>query len=178
VPCVSDLASGTRAQFVFGLLAKTADCAPWQLLDSLRNSPDEGVAVETLHRALLRSGHRANARMLRLVLDVIPDALPDSTRALVKTVQVQGRFSLVSGLPGIYPDESVLRESDMLAVLRPLISAFALTEYARSSFTSSLVQRAFNELLRLAGSSVHAARALALLQTLSPALRSYAQPDS
>jgi hypothetical protein len=122
-PCISELTPGTRANFVFWLIADTAEITSWDLIQVLRAAEDSS-AHETLQRQLLCAGHRASVCMLRLILDVLPDALLDLRPMAIAATTISGRFTLMNGLPRIWVDDSVLRTSEMLAALHPLLSTY------------------------------------------------------
>jgi hypothetical protein len=180
-PCVSELAPGTRANFVFELVANAIESTSWKLLRLLRQEVEKSTTLELLQRELLRSGHRANARMLRMVLDVLPDALPDLRPVTTITTTGSERFSLMNGLPGIWVDDSVLRTSDMLSILHPLLSAYVLTGYSNGQAKSPLIQRVFQDLIELVYSRPQQVSTLEkvfhLLHSFSHIFRSYVRPD-
>jgi hypothetical protein len=179
--CVSDLAQGTKAQFVFATLARHANMLPHILLDMTRQRYED--ASDALQRSLLRAGRRTTARLITLVLDVIPDALPDyrRVRSMSGTALSGDRFSLLSALPGIAVDVTALRRSDLIALLYPLLSAFNATT-RRSPVTDGALRGALSRrVLDVLIDIVHAptqpavtqAAALNILSGFAPLFRGY-----
>jgi hypothetical protein len=125
-PCVYELPSKMRVQFVQALLCQHAGLLPTDLMRRVRDGPQGANAA--LHRGLLRAGHNANARMLALLLDILPDAVPISHKSTTE-----------------------LTRSDLLNIIHPLLHAFVWTGKQQYSTRSILIRRVYDSLLDLLG---------------------------
>lgn len=125
-PCVHELPSKMRVQFVQALLCQHAGLSPTDLMRHVRDGPQGANAA--LHRGLLRAGHNANARLLTLLLDVLPDAVPINHKPMTE-----------------------LTRSDLLNIIHPLLHAFVWTGKQQYSTRSTLIRRVYDSLLDLLG---------------------------
>jgi hypothetical protein len=109
---------------------------------------------DVLQRSLLRAGRRTTSRLIGLVLDVIPDALPDLRRMRSTSAATQPGepFSILSALPGISADASLLRRSDLLIILYPLLTAFTAASTSsgkHGKLRGALGRRVLNTLIEI-----------------------------
>lgn len=125
-PCVAELSPRTRASFMLTELAARAALAPGALLSRIRRGPQ--AASDALYPALAQ-GHRGVARMLALVLDVLPE--------------VPSHLDAGAGAAG------ALGRAELLSVLHPLLNAYVLTGRQHGSTRDALVRRAFGALVAL-----------------------------
>jgi hypothetical protein len=128
-PCVYELPPALRVQFVHATLAQHAGLPAPELARRLREGPQEAHAA--LHRGLLRAGHKSTARLLGLLLDVLPDAVPRDQDKRSKTLGL-GRLEL-------------------LHVIHPLLNAFVWTGKQQYSTRDAVTRRVYEALLSLLG---------------------------
>jgi hypothetical protein len=121
-PCVNDLPPHLRVDLVHTLLAHVARAPPDKLRAQLRVGPQG--ALTALHPGLLRAGHGAIARLLALVLDVLPDAS--------------------------YADAALTR-ADLLVAVHPLLNAFVWTGKQQYSTRDVATRRVYDVVIDVLG---------------------------
>jgi hypothetical protein len=134
VPCLAELTPRRRLQFVLDELTRHAGCPQAVLLEHLRRGPQG--ATDALYRGLLRAGHSANARLLDMVLDVLPDA------GKVAVAVDEEVSALMAGTP-----VRALSRLDLLHAVHPLLNAYTLTGSRQYVTREAATRRAFAVLL-------------------------------
>jgi hypothetical protein len=134
VPCLAELTPRRRLQFVLDELTRHAGCPQVVLLEHLRRG-SQG-ATDALYRGLLRAGHSANARLLDMVLDVLPDA------GAVAVAVDEKVSSLMVGAPA-----RKLSRLDLLHAVHPLLNAYTLTGSRQYVTRETVTRRVFAVLL-------------------------------
>jgi hypothetical protein len=125
-PCIHELPPHLRVHFVHALLCQCAGLSQDDLVAKVREGPRG--ANTALHRGMLRAGHSANARLLGLLLDVLPDAS-----------RFQGKRA------------TTLTQADLLITIHPLLNAFVWTGKQRYSTRDATTRRVYEVLLDILG---------------------------